>query len=205
MAEKIYRIREFAKLLKVCPRTLWRWDEAGTLKAKRTNGGQRFYTHDQYLAYLGINEQKEERKNVIYTRVSTRKQKDDLENQKQYVFDFCAKHGIAITEMLSDFGSGLNYKRKSWNKLLFDVIDKKIDKIIISGKDRFVRFGFDWFEKFCEHFGTKIIVIDNKENTDGYSELVRDIVSILHVFSCRLYGLRKYKEGIKREFNGKHG
>ena len=137
--------------------------------------------------------------------MSTRKQKDDLENQKQHVFDFCAKHDIAITEMLSDFGSGLNYKRKNWNKLLFDVIDKKIDKIVISSKDRFVRFGFDWFEKFCEHFGAKIIVINNEESANGYNELVRDIVSILHVFSCRLYGLRKYKESIRREFNGKHG
>ena len=72
----------------------------------------------------------------------------------------------------------------------------KIKTIVISNKDRFIRFGYDWFEKFCEKFNTKIIIVNN-ETLSPNEELVQDIISILHVFSCRLYGLRKYKNQIK--------
>ncbi len=74
----------------------------------------------------------------------------------------------------------------------------KIKTIIISSKDRFIRFGYGWFEKFCETFNTQIIVVNN-ETLSPNEELVQDIISILHVFSCRLYGLRKYKNQIKED------
>ena len=75
-------------------------------------------------------------------------------------------------------------------------MENKIKTIVISNKDRFVRFGYDWFEKFCEKFNTKIIIVNN-ETLSPNEELVQDIISILHVFSCRLYGFRKYKNQIK--------
>ena len=75
-------------------------------------------------------------------------------------------------------------------------MENKIKTIVISGKDRFIRFGYDWFEKFCEKFNTKIMIVNN-EALSSNEELVQDIISILHVFSCRLYGLRKYKNQIK--------
>lgn len=77
-------------------------------------------------------------------------------------------------------------------------MENKIKTIVISNKDRFIRFGFDWFEKFCEKFNTKIVVVNN-EILSPNEELVQDIISILHIFSCRLYGLRKYKNQIKED------
>ena len=77
-------------------------------------------------------------------------------------------------------------------------MEQKIKTIIITHKDRFIRFGYDWFERFCMKFNTNIVVVDNEE-LSPQEELVQDIVSILHVFSCRLYGLRKYKKQIERD------
>ncbi len=91
-----------------------------------------------------------------------------------------------------------NYNRKKWNQLLDEVMEQKIKTIIVTHKDRFIRFGYDWFEKFCTKFNTTIVVVNNEE-LSPQEELVQDIVSILHVFSCRLYGLRKYKKQIERD------
>lgn len=103
---------------------------------------------------------------------------------------------MIVDQIVEDFGSGLNYNRKLWNALLDEVIDGKIRVIVITHKDRFIRFGFDWFEKFCKRFNTEILVVNN-EDLSPHEELVQDIISILHVFSCRLYGLRKYKRQIE--------
>ncbi len=89
-----------------------------------------------------------------------------------------------------------NYNRKKWNQLLDEVMEQNIKTIIVTHKDRFIRFGYDWFEKFCMKFNTTIVVVNNEE-LSPQEELVQDIVSILHVFSCRLYGLRKYKKQIE--------
>ena len=111
---------------------------------------------------------------------------------------FCNAKGIIVNQCIEDLGSGLNYNRKKWNLLLEEVMENKIKTIVISSKDRFIRLGYDWFEKFCEKFNTKIIILNN-EALSPKEELVQDIISILHEFSCRLYGLRKYKNQIKED------
>lgn len=115
-----------------------------------------------------------------------------------FLRQFCNAKGFIVGQCIEDFGSGLNYNRKKWNKLLEEVMEQKIKTIVITHKDRFVRFGYGWFEKFCLKFNTTIIVVNN-EDLSPQEELVQDIVSILHVFSCRLYGLRKYKKQIKED------
>lgn len=105
---------------------------------------------------------------------------------------------MIVNRWIEDFGSGLNYNRKKWNHLLDEVMENKISTIVVSSKDRFLRFGFDWFEKFCQKFNTKIIIVNN-EILSPNEELVQDIISIVHVFSCKLYGLRKYKNQIKKD------
>jgi len=105
---------------------------------------------------------------------------------------------MILSDCIEDYGSGLNYNHKKWNELLDSVMEQKVYTIIITHKDRFVRFGFDWFERFCNKFDTTILVVNN-EALSPQEELVQDIVSILHVFSCRLYGLRKYKKQIKED------
>ena len=104
--------------------------------------------------------------------------------------------GLIADDTIREYGSGLNYNRKKWNQLLSEVMENKIKMILVSHKDRFVSFGFDWFERFCNTFNVEIVVVKN-EKLSPHEELVQDIVSILHVFSCRLYGLRKYKKQIE--------
>lgn len=191
-----YKPKDFAELLGVSVKTLQRWDRDGILKANRTPTDRRYYTYDQYLQFKGIQTENDIRDIVIYARVSTRNQKDDLQNQVEFLKQFCNAKGIIVNQCIEDFGSGLNYNRKKWNKLLDEVMENKIKTIVISNKDRFIRFGYDWFEKFCEKFNTKIIIVNN-ETLSPNEELVQDIISILHVFSCRLYGLRKYKNQIR--------
>lgn len=193
-----YKPKDFAELLGVSVKTLQRWDRDGILKANRTPTDRRYYTYDQYLQFKGIQTENDIRDTVIYARVSTRNQKDDLQNQVEFLKQFCNAKGIIVNQCIEDFGSGLNYNRKKWNKLLDEVMANKIKTIVISNKDRFIRFGYDWFEKFCEKFNTKIIIVNN-ETLSPNEELVQDIISILHVFSCRLYGLRKYKNQIKED------
>jgi putative resolvase len=193
-----YKPKDFAELIGVSVKTLQRWDREGILKANRTPTNRRYYTYDQYLTFKGINAENDARQTVIYARVSTRNQKDDLTNQVAFLKQFCNSRGMIVDQCIEDFGSGLNYNRKKWNTLLEEVMERKIKTIIISNKDRFVRFGFDWFEKFCMKFNTSIIVVNNEE-LSPQEELVQDIISILRVFSCRLYVLRKYKKQIQED------
>ena len=105
---------------------------------------------------------------------------------------------MIVDQCIEEYGSGLNYNRKKWNQLLDEVMEQKIKTIIVTHKDRFIRFGYDWFEKFCMKFNTTIVIV-NDEELSPKEELVQDIVSILHVFSCRLYGLRKYNNAYPLE------
>lgn len=191
-----YKPKEFAELLNVTVKTLQRWDREKTLVANRTPTNRRYYTYDQYLQFKGIGRDADSRKIVIYTRVSTRNQADDLENQVDFLQNYVNAKGLIVDEVIRDYGSGLNYNRKKWNQLLGEVMENKVKMIFVSHKDRFVRFGFDWFEKFCNKFNVEIVVVKN-DKLSPHEELVQDIVSILHVFSCKLYGLRKYKKQIE--------
>lgn len=192
-----YKPKDFAELLNVSVKTLQRWDREGILVAKRTPTDRRYYTYDQYLEYKGV-KQNVSRKIVIYTRVSTNNQKDDLKNQITFLQQFTNSKGIIVDEIIEDIGSGLNYNRKKWNKLIDKCMNNEIDTIIVTHKDRFIRFGYEWFEKFLAKFDVKLIVVNN-EYLSPQEELVQDIISILHVFSCRIYGLRKYKKRIEED------
>ena len=150
---------------------------------------------------LNLEEETEsKRKNVGYCRVSTQGQKHNLENQKEFVSVYSLSHGVILDEIYTDIGSGLNYKRKNWNTLLKQVEANEVDKIYITYKDRFVRFGYEWFEEFCISHGTEIIVLNQKQ-TSPEEELTEDLLSILHVFSARSHGLRTYKKQLEQNLN----
>lgn len=195
---KNYKPKDFSKLLGVSVTTLQRWDNKGVLKAHRTPTNRRYYTYDQYLDFKGLTKETDKRSVVIYARVSTRNQKDDLENQIRFLREFCNARDMIVDTCIEDYGSGLNYNRKNWNMLLNHVMENRVKTIVIAHKDRFVRFGYDWFESFCKRFGAEIIIVNN-EALSPQEELVQDIISILHIFSCRLYGLRKYKVQMERD------
>lgn len=195
---KVYRIHEMAEKLGVSIKTLQRWDNTGKLPARRTPSNQRYYTEDQYLDYMGMSVEKPHRKVVAYARVSSRNQKDDLKNQIDFIRTFANANGVILDECIKDVGSGLNYNRPKWNELLQAVMRDEIATIYVTYKDRFIRFGFEWFENLCKQHQTEIVVL-NHEETSPDQELVEDLTSIVHVFSCRLYGLRKYKKVIKED------
>lgn len=191
-----YKPKEFAELLNVTVKTLQRWDREKILVANRTPTNRRYYTYDQYLQFKGISKEADSRKVVIYTRVSTKNQSDDLENQVDFLQQYVNAKGLIADDIIREYGSGLNYNRKKWNQLLSEVMENKVKMIFVSHKDRFVRFGFEWFEKFCNRFNAEIIVVKN-EKLSPHKELVQDMLSILNEFSCRLSGLRKYKKQIE--------
>lgn len=195
---KVYRIHEMAEKLGVSIKTLQRWDNTGKLPARRTPSNQRYYTEDQYLDYMGMSVEKLHRKVVAYARVSSRNQKDDLKNQIDFIRTFINARGVILDEYIEDIGSGLNYNRPKWNELLQAVMRDEIATIYVTYKDRFIRFGFEWFENLCKQHQTEIVVL-NYEETSSDKELVEDLVSVVNVFSSRLDGLRKYKKIIKED------
>ena len=196
---KMYKPNEFAEMLGVSVKTLQRWDNEGKLIAFRNPANRRYYTHDQYLDYLEkTNTTKDTKKTVIYARVSSSGQKDDLKNQVEFLRQFANARGIIVDEVLEDIGSGLNYNRKKWNRLLEDCMTGNVKAIIIAHTDRFIRFGYEWFERFLKLNGVEVIVVNN-ETLSPEEEMVQDLISIIHVFSCRIYGLRKYKSKLEED------
>jgi predicted site-specific integrase-resolvase len=188
-----YAPREFGFLIGRATKTLQRWDREGILKAHRTVTGRRYYTHDQYLAAVG--QKAKARILVTYCRVSSAGQKKDLISQRNAVESFCLAAGKVVEKKLDDIGSGLNYKRKNFILLMEMVERGEVAEIVVAHKDRLVRFGFEWFEKFCKDHGTVISVM-NSEALSPQEEMTKDLLSIIHCFSGRLYGLRKYKKKI---------
>lgn len=195
----IYKVGEFAGKVGVSISTLQRWDRTNVLKSRRTPTNQRYYTDEDLNKVLNLEEEaKTQRKNVGYCRVSTQKEKQNLENQQEFVSVYSLSHGVILDEIYTDIGRGLDYKRENWSKLLKQVENNKIDKIYVTYKDRFVRFGYEWFEEFCTSHGTEIIVLNQKQ-TSTEEELTEDLLSILNVFSERNNNFKKYKEEINKE------
>lgn len=197
-----YKVGEFAEKIGVSVSTLQRWDRTNVLKSRRTPTNQRYYTDEDLNKVLNLEtETKSERKNVGYCRVSIQGQKKNMENQQELISIYSLSHGVILDEIYTDIGSGVDYKRKNWNKLLKQIENNEIDKIYITYKDRFVRFGYEWFEEFCASHDTEIIVLNQKQ-TSPEEELTEDLLSILHEFSERNYVLRKYKTEINKDLKG---
>ena len=193
--DKTYAPREFGKLIGRTTQTLQRWDRLGILKAHRTLTNRRYYTHDQYLQIIG--QKAKEQKIIVYCRVSSAGQKADLESQKKAVEQFCIGAGKPVALWLQDIGSGLNYKRKNY-VLLMEMVERgEVSEIVIAHQDRLVRFGYEWFEKFCHDHGAALTVM-NAETLSPEAEMRQDLLSVIHCFSSRLYGLRKHKKQIAR-------
>ncbi|WP_415841422.1 IS607 family transposase, partial [Paenibacillus alkaliterrae] len=124
-------------------------------------------------------------------RVSSPKQKDDLERQIENIKMYMLAKGYSF-EMISDIGSGINYNKKGLNQLLELVVSSRVEKVVVLYKDRLLRFGFELMENLCSQFGTSIEIIDHTEKAEE-QELVEDLIQIVTVFSCRLQGKRANK------------
>ncbi|USG99703.1 IS607 family transposase [Thermococcus argininiproducens] len=193
--ERHYTLKEASKILGVTVKTLQNWDKQGKIKVVRTVGGRRRIPESEIKRILGI---QEERKIIGYARVSSRTQKDDLNRQVQTIKEFAKEKGWDI-EILKDIDSGLNEKRKNYQKLLKMVTNKEVSKVIITYPDRLTRFGFKTLKTLFQAFGTEIIVINGELQKEPREELIEDLITIISHFAGKLYGMRshKYKEVVK--------
>ena len=196
--KKYYSIRKLSEMIDVSAQTLRNWEKSGKLIPDyKTSSGYRYYSQEQVDAITGNKTNMENRIVIGYCRVSSAKQKDDLERQVQNVKAYLLAQGKPF-EIIEDIGSGINYNKKGLLELLQKVIDHKVEKIVVLYKDRLLRFGYELFENIAKSYGTSIEIIDNTEKTKQ-EELVEDLVQIITVFSCKLQGKRakKTKEMIK--------
>lgn len=188
---RILSINEFAKAIGKSQSTLRNWDKTGKLiPHHKTDAGTRYYSQQQVDDYFGIHPEKRinARRTIGYCRVSTRKQKDDLERQVDAVKTYCIARGYQF-EIIEDIGSGINYDKKGLKSLIKLITSNKVNKVVILYKDRLVRFGFELIKNLCDEFDVEIEIIDNSPKTDE-QELVEDMIQIVTVFSCRLQGKR---------------
>ena len=193
--DNTYSPQAFGKLIGRTTNTLQKWDREGILRAHRSPTNRRYYTHDQYLQYRGLVAQ-EQGLTIVYARVLGIAQKPDLAHQMNALEAYCKQHEMKVDEWMSDIGSGLNYKRKQFLKLMEMIELGQVRRLIIAHRDRLVRFGYDYFEAFCQRHNTEMVVI-NAEAMSPEQELVRDLIAIVTLFSARLHGLRSYKKAIK--------
>jgi putative resolvase len=201
--EHTYSPKQFGKLIGKSVNTLQKWDRKGILHAYRSPTNRRYYTHEQYLQYRGL-VSSEQGLVLAYARVSSPGQKQDLARQKAALRAYCQEHDITVDQWIDDIGSALNYQRKGFNQVLEQIELGLVKRLIIAYQDRFVRFGYDWFEQFCERHGTQITVM-NGEIYSPEEELARDLVAIVTLFSARLHGLRSHTNLIRTAALGKGG
>ncbi|WP_302967353.1 IS607 family transposase [Intestinibacter bartlettii] len=190
---KYYSIGEFAKAIGKTTKTLRNWDKSGKLKPARIEDtGYRYYSQEQLNHFLGLKDIKTKNKKIIgYCRVSSNKQKDDLERQIDNVKTYMYAKGYQF-EIISDIGSGINYNKKGLNQLIDMITNYEVEKIVVLYKDKLIRFGYELIENICNKYGTTIEIIDNTQKTEE-QELVEDLVQIITVFSCKLQGKRAHK------------
>ncbi len=152
----------------------------------------KFYDYNDEDVYKLLNRDVK-RKTFLYARVSTSKQKKDLEDQIEQLKQWCFMNGFTINAIYSDIASGISFeKRKGFFEMLDEIIQYKVEKVILTYKDRLSRVGFELFKFLFERFGTQIVVISEVGNTKLDSEEVfEEIASMLHCYSMKLYSKRK--------------
>ena len=182
---RIYTIREACDILQIDAATLRRWDREGKIHCIRLSNNFRRVPEEEINRILGV---KSNRIDAIYARVSSSDQKNDLYNQINRL-----KLLYPDAQVFSDIKSGLKFNRKGFIELLNMIEDNKVNNIYITHRDRLARFGFDLIENICKMHSTRIIEVDGEEILSANKEMTRDLISIITLFSSKLYGLRSQK------------
>lgn len=190
-------IAEAANLLNVTQTTLRNWEKSGKLTAYRTTGGHRRYSRQDVLALVetrtkSLKEQLEDKIVIGYARVSTSRQKEDLNRQVNVIQNYCEKRGYCF-KIITDIGSGVNYTKKGLQELIEMLCTGKVERIVINYKDRLLRFGYELIEQICKIYDVKIEIINQTDAIIYEKELVEDVLSIITVYSAKLYGSRSHK------------
>ncbi len=188
-------ISEAARILGVSIATLRRWDREGKLEADRTPAGHRRYDLNQLkrIARHRFPEPESARITLGYARVSSNDQKEDLRRQANLLSEFCTRNGWEH-EIIQDLGSGLNYRKRGLRRLIKRICNSEIKRLVLTHKDRLLRFGSELIFALCEEFGTEVVIINQtKQELSFEQELAQDVLEIITVFSARLYGSRSHK------------
>lgn len=189
---KLITIQEAAEFLGVSPQTLRRWEREGRgIPFQKTAGGQRRYDlaklHSQDVLQSG-----KKQLTLAYARVSCYDQKEDLQRQEKMLEMFCISHGWSF-EIISDLGSGMNYNKRGLKKLLNKIINNEINRLVLTHKDRLLRFGSELVFALCEDKGIEVVLVNKGSEPSFEEELASDVLEIITVFSARLYGSRSRK------------
>ena len=180
-------IQKAVKRYGISAQLLRRWDRENLIESTRTPGNVRLFNRYDLEKMLGIDRNDVKKKSYIYCRVSSDKQKNDLFRQEQYLRSLYPAHDI-----ITDVGSGINFKRKGLQTILDRAIKGLIGEVVVAYKDRLARFGFDLIEYIIKKGGGRITVLDKEEHKSSDTELAEDLLSIVHVFNCRQMGKRRY-------------
>ncbi|MBC8061195.1 MAG: IS607 family transposase, partial [Clostridiaceae bacterium] len=184
-------IGKAAKEAGVTVETLRSWEKAGKIKSERTKGNHRRYEIEEIESFAN-RDRKAEKVTAIYIRVSTPARKNDLEIQKQVLQLYCASKGWKY-KIVEDIGSGLNYNKKGLLELIKLIESNQIERIVLNYKDRLLRFGSEIIFEICKYHGVETVIINEDEIKTYEEELVQDVLSIITVFSSKLYGSRSHK------------
>ena len=190
--ERLVGIGEAAKVLGVSITTLRRWETEGRLVAEHTAGGHRRYDLAKLRPDLFRAEAETARRTIAYARVSSHDQKDDLERQKQVLERYCARQGWTF-EVIADLGSGMNDHKKGLKRLLDEIVEGRIGRLVITHKDRLLRFGAELVFAICEAKQVEVVILNQGEDTAFEEDLASDVLEIITIFSARLYGSRSRK------------
>jgi excisionase family DNA binding protein len=202
-SERLLRPREVCQRLGISYSTLSRWVREGRIKAVRTAGGVfRIPESEVRRIAEGLPMSKEVRA-IIYTRVSSSERRSDLEKQVEYLTQYCSSKGYKVVDVLSDVASALETDRRGLLKLFDYVVNRQVDVIVVTYRDRLTRFGFEYLEHFFNQYGVRVEVVFGEEPKDAYQELVEDLIEIVSSFAEKLYGMRSHKkkklvEGFKK-------
>ena len=188
--DRLLWIGEAAKLMNVSITTLRRWEKTGRLIPEHS-GKHRRYRLSQIDPSLARGAETV-RMTVAYARVSSHDQKADLDRQKQVLELYCASQGWPF-DLISDLGSGMNYHKKGLKQLLEKILDGRVSRLVITHKDRLLRFGAELVFAICEAKNVEVVILNRGEDATFEEDLAKDVLEIITVFSARLYGSRSHK------------
>lgn len=195
------KAKDVLSVLRITRPTLTRYVKDEIIKVNVLPNGR--YDYDEESVYSFLNKDVS-RKTVLYCRVSTSKQKNDLKNQEEILKQYCFSNGIKINGIYKDIASGIDFEnRKDFFAMLDEIIAGKIDTVVITYKDRLSRIGFNLFTHLFEKYNCKIIVMSEIGSTKLDSEeIFEEIISLLHCYSMKLCSKRcvqKIKEDLFNE------
>jgi putative resolvase len=186
---RFIKIGEAAKILGVSIQTLRRWEEMGYLVPDRKSQGKtRYYNLNQLTGKKSL----EDELTIAYARVSSHDQKEDLQRQAEVLATYCIKQGWNF-QVIQDLGSGMNYQKKGLKTLINMILEKKIARLVLTHKDRLLRFGAELIFALCEAKQIEVVIINKGDEASFEEELAQDVLEIITVFSARLYGSRSRK------------